>query len=297
MSQTILMWGRSGFARRVAHYIQAYGEYRDISPRYVLFEEAPLDMGEINDALFKSYTNKSGSGTPDIVVNMWEVEDMLGGENHAEHSFTHNTVTASNLALACRSADVRFLHVSTSHVFSGDRGHRSVEDEPNPISVYGLSKLKAEEAVLSIHEKSSVVRINPCYSPGSWPIGFRETPDGIEAATDIGGVPQFEGEAAFLVARNVLESPVLLDERVIHCASPTSVEPQSYYEFFSRRFPEDGFQPFKYLPGPGHYSMHMPVGTLVALTPTRGWNLSNDPNKHWQEYKIEAEGDRYIHYF
>lgn len=60
--------------------------------------------------------------------------------------------------LAALSNDIPFLFVSSGEVFDGGQGWYREEDEPNPINVYGQTKLEAEQRVLH-NPRHSVVRI------------------------------------------------------------------------------------------------------------------------------------------
>ena len=64
-----------------------------------------------------------------------------------------NSLFPHQLAAACRERGVRLIQVSTDCVFSGRRGAYSEEDIPDPIDLYGRSKLLGElngEATLTI---------------------------------------------------------------------------------------------------------------------------------------------------
>jgi len=56
------------------------------------------------------------------------------------------------------SQDIPFIFLSSGEVFDGKTGWYDEKDEPNPINVYGKTKLKAEQAVLQ-NPKHTVVRI------------------------------------------------------------------------------------------------------------------------------------------
>src|SRR5678815_6093132 len=57
-----------------------------------------------------------------------------------------NSLMPHRLALACRAAGARVVHLSTDCVFSGDRGRYSETDSPDPVDIYGRSKLMGEIA-------------------------------------------------------------------------------------------------------------------------------------------------------
>jgi len=54
----------------------------------------------------------------------------------------------------------RLLHLSTDAVFDGRRGDYFEEDEPNPLSVYALTKLESERAVTGENPDTLIARIN-----------------------------------------------------------------------------------------------------------------------------------------
>ena len=63
------------------------------------------------------------------------------------------------MALGCKELDIPLIYVSTGAVFDGEKQDGYTElDMPNPLSVYGKSKLKGEEIVASTLKKYFIVR-------------------------------------------------------------------------------------------------------------------------------------------
>ena len=84
---------------------------------------------------------------------------MDGCETNQDLAYAVNGEGVRNLALGCREADCPLVHVSTDYVFDGTAREPIEEDgEIGPISIYGKSKLKGEEAILEILDKYFIVR-------------------------------------------------------------------------------------------------------------------------------------------
>ena len=58
-----------------------------------------------------------------------------------------NVIAVENLVQVCLDNDIHLVHLSTDFVFDGKKGPYSEEDEPNPVSYYGLSKWESEKRV------------------------------------------------------------------------------------------------------------------------------------------------------
>lgn len=96
---------------------------------------------------------------PDIVINSAAYTDVDGCEANQEIAYAVNGDGVRNLALACKEVDCPLVQVSTDYIFNGKNDKPWVEDdEIGPISVYGKSKLKGEEAILEILDKFFIVR-------------------------------------------------------------------------------------------------------------------------------------------
>lgn len=82
-------------------------------------------------------------------------------EEHPEESRLTNAETPRVLAEVCAEKGARLIHISTDYVFDGrDPAPRTETDEPNPICVYGRSKLEGERAVLSVSPAFLVIRVS-----------------------------------------------------------------------------------------------------------------------------------------
>lgn len=96
---------------------------------------------------------------PDIVINSAAYTDVDGCEENQDLAYSVNGEGVKNLALACREIDSALVHISTDYVFDGSATEPIAEDgQIGPISVYGKSKLKAEEAIQEILDKFFIVR-------------------------------------------------------------------------------------------------------------------------------------------
>lgn len=96
---------------------------------------------------------------PDLVINSAAYTDVDGCEENPELAFDVNGEGVRNLALGCNEVDCPLVHISTDYVFNGENTRPWLEDdEIGPISIYGKSKRKGEEAILEILDKFYIIR-------------------------------------------------------------------------------------------------------------------------------------------
>jgi dTDP-4-dehydrorhamnose reductase len=82
---------------------------------------------------------------PEAVLNCAAWTDVDGAEDHPEEALRVNRDGAGNVAAAAAEAGASVVYLSTDYVFDGAKREPYVEsDAPNPLSVYGRTKLQAE---------------------------------------------------------------------------------------------------------------------------------------------------------
>jgi dTDP-4-dehydrorhamnose reductase len=103
---------------------------------------------------------------PDAIVNCTAFSHVDACETQISEAFAVNAVGAKNIALAGRALGVKVIHISTDYVFDGTKnGHYEETDEPNPLSIYGKSKLKGELAVQEITDDYAIIRTAWLFGP------------------------------------------------------------------------------------------------------------------------------------
>jgi len=104
---------------------------------------------------------------PDVVANAAAFTHVDRCEREPEAAWRANALAPGLLAEACARRGARLVHVSTDYVFSGEAGRPyREEDEPDPRSVYGRSKLEGERRVLGAAPIHLVVRTSWLFGRG-----------------------------------------------------------------------------------------------------------------------------------
>lgn len=81
---------------------------------------------------------------PHCVINCIGLIKHLSSASDPELAIKINALLPHTLARICDSLSIRFLHISTDCVFSGKQGFYSQSDNPDPVDLYGRSKLIGE---------------------------------------------------------------------------------------------------------------------------------------------------------
>lgn len=97
---------------------------------------------------------------PEWIIHCAALTNVDRCQREPEAAARSNTLVPERLALAASRAGVRLFQVSTDAVFDGTREYYDEKAPPNPINIYGATKLYAEESVLAICPENIVARVN-----------------------------------------------------------------------------------------------------------------------------------------
>lgn len=116
------------------------------------------DAGQTRDLVSRA--------APDIVLNAAAYTAVDRAESERDLACAINEQAPRVLAEEARKRNALFVHYSTDYVFDGGKSAPWVEtDAPNPLNVYGVSKLAGEQAVESIGGKFLIFRTSWVYGP------------------------------------------------------------------------------------------------------------------------------------
>ncbi|WP_088345774.1 MULTISPECIES: dTDP-4-dehydrorhamnose reductase [Rhodomicrobium] len=106
-----------------------------------------------------------GEIAPDLVVNAAAYTAVDRAQSDPELAFAINRDGAASLSKAAAAHGAAIVHFSTDYVFDGSKdGEWTEEDRPNPLSVYGESKLIGEIAVAAANPRHLILRTSWLYA-------------------------------------------------------------------------------------------------------------------------------------
>ena len=118
----------------------------------------PMDISERADVerIFSKYK-------PDAVINTAAMTNVDACEKDRDQCWLLNVTAVKHMVEVLESMQdenckPHFIHLSTDFIFDGEKGPYREEDEPNPVSFYGMSKFEAEKLVQASKLRWAILR-------------------------------------------------------------------------------------------------------------------------------------------
>lgn len=136
---------------------------RSAPPNVALLAVATTDMDLTREDEVHAIVT---SFRPQVIINAAAYTRVDQAESEAARAYAVNDEALGHLARAA-AVDTRILHVSTDFVFDGRKTvPYEPHDTPNPLNVYGASKLAGEKRLLAMRPDTALVlRTSWVYAP------------------------------------------------------------------------------------------------------------------------------------
>src|SRR5262249_452929 len=166
------------------------------------FSHAQLDLANLEEV-----RETLGGMNFDVLINAAGFTNVDACETERDSAFLINADAPGVLAEICNERDAKLIHFSTDYVFDGEkRAPYTEEDQANPISLYGESKLAGEKNVLAAENGHLVVRVSWVFGPDrpsfiDAMIKRAQQDEEIDAIADKFSTPTYTDDSARIVSQ------------------------------------------------------------------------------------------------
>ncbi|MEM6630517.1 MAG: SDR family oxidoreductase [Bacteroidota bacterium] len=172
MAKSILLTGSNGLlGQKIVHrlaglpHINLLAVGRGVN-RHPLragyaYQNVNLTNSEELNALFDSFK-------PQYVIHTAAMTQVDACETKRDLCDAINVDAVKDIIACCEKYKSHLVHISTDFIFDGASGPYQETDTPNPVNYYGVSKLKAEQALLESNISFAILRTMLLYgvTPG-----------------------------------------------------------------------------------------------------------------------------------
>ncbi|MEM7373294.1 MAG: dTDP-4-dehydrorhamnose reductase [Bacteroidota bacterium] len=157
---------------------------------------------------------------PTDVIHTAAMTQVDACEDNREACDAINVHAVETLCRMCKKHGSRLVHLSTDFVFDGTAGPYREEDSPNPLSYYGLSKLKAEQIIQESQVNHAILRTILLYGI---------TPAMSRSNIVLWVKSSLEAEKEIRVVHDQVRSPTLAEDLATACVSAVMKEAEGVY--------------------------------------------------------------------
>jgi len=134
-------------------------EYNGLECLFLSKDDLDITDAKAVEALFAKHD-------VDVCINTAAYTHVDKAEEEKDRAFALNATAVQQLGEVCLTHNVWLVHLSTDYVFDGALGRPYTPiDAPNPLNVYGASKLAGEQALQKLEGACSIVRTSWLHSP------------------------------------------------------------------------------------------------------------------------------------
>lgn len=219
----ILITGRHG---------QLGSELHDLKDAYPQHEMVFVDRGEMNLSNPSQIVEVLEKIEPQIIVSVGAYTAVDKAESDQELCDAVNHIAVKTIGAWAADNNANVIHISTDYVFDGSSETPLKEtDEPDPINVYGLTKLHGEQVLCASGAKYVIIRTAWVYSV--YGANFVKTMirlmnerDEIGVVADQVGTPTYARDLANAIMQ-IIEAPEFI-QGVFHYSNEGKI---SWHDF------------------------------------------------------------------
>jgi dTDP-4-dehydrorhamnose reductase len=216
----------------------AYGQLgksiQRISTDYPEFDFIFTDIDTLDISDYKSVENFVFQRRPDVFVNCVAYTAVDKAESEEILARRVNADAVDNLAKIAGENNVFVVHVSTDYVFDGTAHQPYKEDDnTNPVSVYGKTKLEGEQAVFVNRCRAAVIRTSWLYS--EYGVNFVKTMlrlgeerSQLTVVNDQIGSPTYAHDLAEVIMQIIRKNNRIVRQEIYHFSNEGVA---SWYDF------------------------------------------------------------------
>lgn len=167
----------------------------------ILTDVAELDITNLEAVREFIKVNK-----PEYIINCAAYTAVDKAEEQLELARKVNAEGPKNLAIAANEEDCTLIHISTDYVFGGDKDVKEIyteEEEKNPVTVYGITKLEGERNIIDACFKYYIFRTAWLYGDGNnfvrTMIKLGQEKDELNVVADQHGSPTYAVDLASII--------------------------------------------------------------------------------------------------
>ena len=97
---------------------------------------------------------------PDIIINTIGFTDLAACEKEPKEAMYVNSDLAGKFAKIAFEKKIDFIHISTDHLFDGEKSFYNEKDKVNPLNAYACSKADSENKIKRANPKALILRTN-----------------------------------------------------------------------------------------------------------------------------------------
>ena len=166
------------------------------------------DVAELDITNLKKVEEFVGGCKPNVIINCAAYTAVDKAEEDLDLARKINADGPKNLAIAAKKVNSTLVHISTDYVFGGNLSLEEIykeDDEKAPETVYGITKLEGENAIIANTEKYYIFRTAWLYGDGNnfvrTMLKLGKEKESLNVVADQHGSPTYALDLADIIAQ------------------------------------------------------------------------------------------------